>query len=195
MAINATLGSSTANALVSEADADIYAATVWWGATWLALTTPEKEIALIGATSAMETLQWKGTRCTPSVDDADKPQALAWPRSDASCDGVAAACTLIPKAITNATIELAYQLSQNPGVLQPGVTATAAAGTYTSKEQLGSLVVEYAAFPAGAATADNCSSCSDPKVISTFPWIKTSLKCFAEFGSSSGSRIVTRVLS
>ena len=195
MAINATLGSSTANSLVSEADADVYAATVWWGATWLALTTPEKEIALIGATSALETLTWKGTRCTPSVDDADKPQSLSWPRSDVSCDGIAATCLLIPKEITSACLEIAYQLSQNPSVLQPGVTATAAAGTYTSKEKLGELEVNYAAFPAGAATADNCSSCSDPKVISTFPWIKTSLKCFAEFGSSSGSRIVTRVLS
>ena len=195
MAINATLGSSTANSLVSEADADTYAATVWWGATWLALTTPEKEIALIGATSAMETLQWKGTRCTPSVDDADKPQALAWPRSDASCDGVAAACTLIPKAITNACLELAYQLSQNPSALQPGVTATAAAGTYTSKEKLGDLEVNYAAFPAGAGSADSCTSCSDPKVISTFPWLKGMVSCWAELGSASGSRIVTRVLS
>ena len=195
MAINATLGSSTANSLVSEADADVYAATVWWGATWLALTTPEKEIALIGATSAMETLQWKGTRCTPSVDDADKPQSLSWPRSDASCDGIAATCLLIPKEITNATLELANQLSQNPGVLQPGASSTAAEGTYTSKEKLGDLEVNYAAFPAGSASADDCTSCNDPVVISTFPWLKGMLSCWADLGSTSGSRIVTRVLS
>ena len=195
MAINAVLGSSSANSYVSEADADAYAATSWWGATWLALAANDKEIALISATSALETLTWKGTRCTPSSDDAAKPQALSWPRSDAACDGVAATCLLIPKAITDATIELAYQLSQNPSALQPGVTATAAAGTYTSKEKLGDLEVNYAAFPGGAAASDNCTSCSDPKVISTFPWIKDAVKCWAEFGSTSGSKVILRVRS
>ena len=195
MAIDATLGSSTANSYVTEAAADSYSAMVWWSATWLALTTPEKEVALIAATSAMETLTWKGTRCGPSTDDPAAPQALSWPRSDATCDGVTAFCTLIPKAVTNATIELAYQLSQSPSALQPGITATAAAGTYTSKEKLGDLEVNYAAFPGGAAASDNCTSCSDPKVISTFPWLKDRIKCWADFGSASGSRIVTRVLS
>ena len=195
MAINAILGSSSANSYVSEAEADAYAAISWWGATWLALAANDKEIALISATAALETLTWKGKRCSPSVDDADKPQALSWPRSDVSCDGIAAVCTLIPKAITDACIEIAYQLSQSPSALQPGVTATAAAGTFTSKEQLGELVVEYSAFPSGAATGDSCTSCSDPKVISTFPWVKDRLKCWADFGSASGSRILTRVLS
>ena len=195
MAINAVLGSSSANSYVSEADADAYAAVSWWGSTWLALAADAKEIALISATAALETLTWKGKRCTPSTDDAAKPQALSWPRSDAACDGVAATCTLIPKAILDATIELAYQLSQNPSALQPGVTATAAAGTYTSKEKLGDLEVNYAAFPAGSATADDCTSCNDPVVISTFPWLKGMLSCWADLGSTSGSRIVTRVLS
>ena len=195
MAINATLGSSTANSYVSEVDAAAYAATSWWNATWTALTSDQQQIALIAATSALETLTWKGTRCTPSTDDAAKPQSLSWPRSEAACDGVAATCALIPKAITDACIELAYQLSQNPSVLQPGVTATAAAGTYTSKEKLGDLEVNYAAFPAGAGSADSCTSCSDPKVISTFPWLKGMVSCWAELGSASGSRIVTRVLS
>ena len=195
MAINAVLGSSSANSYVAEADADAYAAISWWGSTWLALAANDKEIALISATSAMETLTWKGKRCTPSTDDAAKPQALSWPRSDAACDGVAATCTLIPKAISDATIELAYQLSQNPSALQPGVTATAAAGTYTSKEKLGDLEVNYAAFPGGAASSDNCTSCSDPKVISTFPWLKGMVSCWAEFGSTSGSKVILRVRS
>ena len=195
MAINATLGSSTANSYVSEVDAAAYAATSWWNATWTALTSDQQQIALIGATSALETLTWKGTRCTPSTDDAAKPQALSWPRSDAACDGVAATCALIPKAITDACMELAYQLSQNPSALQPGVPSTSAAGVYTSKEKLGDLEVNYAAFPAGAAASDNCSSCSDPKVISVFPWLKSLVSCWAEFGSTSGSKVILRVRS
>lgn len=194
MAINATLGSSSANSYLSEADADAYASTSWWGATWLALTTTQKEIALISATSAMETLSWKGTRCNPSSDDPTKPQSLSWPRSDVSCDGIAATCSLIPRQITNATAELAYQLSQKPGALQPGAPEDSQAGVYTSKEKLGELEINYAAFPAGSSSSDNCSSCSDPPVISAFPWLKSMVSCFADFGSVSG-RIVTRVLT
>ena len=194
MAINAVLGSSTANSLVSEAEADAYAATSWWGVTWLALATDAKEIALISATAALETLTWKGTRCTPSTDDAAKPQALSWPRSDAACDGVAATCLLIPKAITDACIEIAYQLSQAPGALQPGVPSTGAAGTFVSMEKLGDLQVQYSAYPSGA-TGESCTSCSDPKVISVFPWLKDAVKCWAEFGSTSGSKVILRVRS
>ena len=194
MAINASLGSSSANSYVSEADADAYAAISWWGSTWLALAANDKEIALISATSALETLTWKGKRCTPSTDDAAKPQALSWPRSDAACDGVAATCLLIPKAITDATIELAYQLSQNPSALQPGVPSTGASGTFVSKEKLGDLEVNYAAYPSGA-TGESCTSCSDPKVISVFPWLKGLVNCWAEFGSTSGSKVILRVRS
>jgi hypothetical protein len=194
MAINATLGSSTANAYASEADADAYAAVSWWGSTWLALSADAKQIALIAATSALETLTWKGKRCDPSTDNADKPQALSWPRSGVSCDGVAATCTLIPAAITDACIELSYQLSQNPSALQPGAPSAAASGTYTSKEKLGDLEVNYAAYPAGA-TGESCSSCSDPKVISMFPWLKGMVSCYAVFSSTSGSKVILRVRS
>ncbi len=194
MAINATLGSCTANSYVSEADADAYAGISWWGSTWLALSADAKKIALIGATSALETLTWKGKRCNPSTDNADKPQALSWPRSGVSCDGVAATCTLIPQAITEATIELAYQLSQNPSALQPGAPSTNTAGVYTSKEKLGDLEVNYSAFPAGA-TGESCSSCSDPKVISMFPWLKGMVSCYAVFSSTSGGKVILRVRS
>ena len=62
------------------------------------------------------------------------------------------------------------------------------------KEKLGELEINYAAFPAGSSSSDNCSSCSDPPVISAFPWLKSMVSCFADFGSVSG-RIVTRVLT
>ena len=194
MALNATLGSSTANSYVDVATADAYAANVWWGATWLALATADKEIALIGATGGLEAVKWKGTRCSPSSDDADKPQALSWPRSDAECDGVPATCSLIPPSIITATCELAYQLSTNPGALQPGPPTSGASGTFVSKEKLGDLEVNYQAYPSGATTED-CSSCSDPKVISLFPWLKGYLSCWTDAGSGGSSRVILRVRS
>ena len=175
------------------ATCDAYAATVWWGATWLALSTAEKEIALIGATGGLEAVKWKGKRCTPATDDDDKAQALSWPRSDASCDGVAATCSLIPQSIVTATCELAYQLSVNPGALQPGPPSSGASGTYISKEKLGDLEVNYQAYPS-EATAESCKSCSDPKVISLFPWLRGYLACWTDAGSG-GSRVILRVRS
>ena len=194
MAIEATLGSSTANSFVDVATADAYAANVWWSATWLALTTADKEVALIGATGGLETIKWKGTRCSPSTDDPNKPQALSWPRSDASCDGVPAICSLIPQSIITATCELAYQLAVNPGALQPGPPTSGASGTFVSKEKLGDLEVNYAAYPSGATT-ESCTSCSDPKVISLFPWLRGLLGCWTDAGSGGDSRVILRVRS
>ena len=192
--IRATLGGSDSNSYADVAAADDYAANQWWAATWTALEVSAKEIALIGATSAMETITWKGERCSPSSDDANKPQALSWPRTKASCDGVAASCDLIPLNVMNATFELAYQLSQDLGALQPGSGSTGQAGVYTSKEKLGDLEVNYSAFPSGGGGGTDCSSCSDPKVISVFPWLADYLKCWTDAGSA-GSRVILRVRS
>ena len=196
MALDATLAGSAANSLVSVADADGYAASVWWGTTWLALSAAEKEQALIAATSAMETIQWAGTRCSPSSDDPAKPQALSWPRSDVTCDGIAAACTFIPVDVLRAVHELAYQLSQSPGALQPAAAGSGgAAGTFVSKQQLGDLVQEFSAFPSGASTSSDCSSCSDPLVISKFPWLKDYLRCWSGLATAGGTRVIARVRS
>ena len=190
----ATVGGSTSNAYADTTAADNYSENRWWGATWQQLDMPNKEVALISATAALETITWKGERCSPSSDDAKKPQALSWPRTKASCDGVAASCDLIPANVLNAMFELAFQLSQDPGALQPGSGSTGQAGVYTSKEKLGDLEVNYTAFPSGGGGGTDCSSCSDPKVISVYPWLADYLKCWTDAGSA-GSRVILRVRS
>ncbi len=193
MALDSLLGGSASNSFASVAEADAYAANAWWGATWLALTAGEKEVALISATSGLETITWAGTRCSPSTDDPLLPQALSWPRSGVTCDGVEATCAFIPSDVLRATYELAYQLSQNPGALQPGPPTSGAAGTYVSKQALGDLIQEFSAFPSGQTQSD-CTNCSDPEVISKFPWIKDLIKCWSTLSGGSG-RVILRVRS
>ena len=188
MAINANLGWSNANSYVSEADADTYAGTVWWGSSWLALSAENKKIALIGSTAALETLTWKGTRCSPSADNPDKPQALSWPRSDSACDGVAATCDLLPHAIVAATCELAYQLSTNPGAIT-GDGATSNQGPI-KKQQLGSLSQEF--FEPGGN--DSKVSGQAPLVLQKFPFLVDVLGCWLE-STSTTSRVILRVRS
>ena len=149
----------------------------------------------MSATQAMETISWNGIRCDPSKDDADEPQALSWPRSEVECDGIKATCAAIPQAILNATYELAYQLSQNPGALQPDSGGGGAVpGTFRSEETIGDLTVKYEAFPRGVES-ETCTSCSDPEVISKYPWLKGWLKCWASWGSITGSGLIYRVRS
>ena len=59
-----------------------------------------------------------GGHALHTIDDDDGvPQALSWPRSGASCDGVAASCTMIPNDVKRAQMLLAYQLVVNPDAI------------------------------------------------------------------------------
>ena len=195
--IDATVGGSSANSYVTGDEADSFAGLQSWGSAWLAKTESERTIALISACSWLETIDWAGSRCHPSSDDAALPQALSWPRSGASCDGVAAVCTMVPPDVKRAQMLLAYQLVVSPDAItgQPGGGGGAAAGTYVSKQQLGDLVQEFAAYPNGEQSSNDCTSCSNPEVISKFPWLADILKCWANVSSGSGSKVILRVRS
>ena len=92
---------------------------------------------------------------------------------------------------------LAYQLVVSPDAItgQPGGGGGAAAGTYVSKQQLGDLVQEFAAYPNGEQSSNDCTSCGNPEVISKFPWLDDILKCWANVSSGEGSRVILRVRS
>ena len=183
--LDATLGGETANSYCDLAFATAYASNQAWGATWAALTEDQQEVALIGATKWMETLPYAGSRCTST-------QALSWPRSGASCDGVPAVCDAIPFKIKQVEVELAYQLSQNPdAIIGPPGGGGAAQGTYVKMQKLGELQQEFAEYSSADSSCDNCG---DPALISKYPWIEDMLGCWlgATFGSS---KILLRVRS
>ena len=182
---DATLKGPTANSYCELSFATAYAANQAWADTWAALSQDKQEVALISATKWLETLPWAGSRCTAT-------QALSWPRSGATCDGVTSDCAGIPYKILQAEVELAYQLSQNPNAIigAPGGGGTAA-GTYVKRNKLGDLEQEFAEYSSADST---CDSCGDPAVLSKFPWLEDLLGCWlgASFGSS---KILLRVRS
>ena len=193
--ITATVGGSSSNSYVSGAEVDSYAALQSWGDAWLAKSESERTIAIVSACTWLETIDWEGTRCTPSSDDENLPQALSWPRSGASCDGVAATCTMIPPDVKRAQMLLSYQLVVNPDAITgaPGGGGGAQAGTYISKNQLGELVQEFSAFPGGEQSSNDCTSCANPEVITKFPWLTDILSCWADISSGTGGKVILRV--
>ena len=193
--IVALVGGTLSNSYVSGEETDLFANLQSWGSSWLAKTESERTIAIISACTWLETIDWEGTRCTPSSNDENLPQALSWPRSGASCDGVAATCTMIPPDVKRAQMLLAYQLVVNPDAITgtPGGGGGAAAGTYVSKQQLGDLVQEFSAFPSGESASNDCTSCANPEVISKFPWLTDILSCWADISSGTGGKVILRV--
>ena len=196
MAFDATLGGSTANSYVDLAYADAFFALSPYWAQWNEFSRTNREIALVQACAALETVSFAGTRCDPSTNDADAPQALSWPRSGAVCDGITSTCGSIPKQIGDAQCLLALNLATNPEAITGpiGGGGGAAAGTFVSKQQLGDLVQEFSAYPSGETGGDSCIDCATPDVIATFPWLKGMLGCWATI-STSTSKVLLRVRS
>ena len=187
---DATIGGEFANSFCDEVFADAYSSNQSWQAAWFAKTAEERQVALISSTKWLETVSYEGTRCTAV-------QSLAWPRADASCDGVSSSCDIIPLRIRQAEVELAMQLIANPDAItgQPGGGGGAAAGTFVSEQTLGDLSIKYSAYPAGEQSSNDCIDCSTPAVIAAFPWLADLLSCYADISTGSGSKVLLRVRS
>ena len=185
MAFDATLGGPAANSYVDLVYANDFFTLSPYAAQWAAFSDDAKNIALVQACAALETVSYAGTRCSPSTDDANLAQALAWPRSGASCDGIQSSCAAIPKAIKDSQCLLALNLATNPDSINGpiGGGGTSQAGTYVSKQQLGDLVQEFSAYPSGESGTDSCVDCSTPEVIAKFPWLKGMLSCWADIST------------
>lgn len=111
-------GLSTAEAYISEVDADTYFNARTVPAAWSSASSAEKEAALRMAAEYMDStygLRWKGTRT--EVD-----QALDWPRYDVEDrDGNVLDATVLPTALVRANAELASR--QLSAELMPDVDA------------------------------------------------------------------------
>jgi hypothetical protein len=196
MAFDATLGGSAANSYVDLAYADAYFALSPYWAQWNEFSRTNREIALVQACAALETVSYSGTRCSPSTDDEAQPQALAWPRSGASCDGIESTCAAIPKAIKDAQCLLALNLATSPEAITGPIGGgnSGQTGTYISEQTLGDLSIKFNAYPAGDTATNDCIDCATPDVIAKFPWLKSALSCWAVIGSSN-SKVLLRVRS
>jgi hypothetical protein len=174
----------TATAYLSAADADAYFATSFNAAAWTALSSAEKTVALAEATRWLETLCWKGEKCSDT-------QPLQWPRK-ADADGCcgAVACAALPEAMVQATAELALGLHQNKTAIIGGSTSTGTTGAIKS-QKLGDLQQDYYDVKDGQTTTGKVSSTA-PLILQRFSWLIDLLApCYLE-GSFGRSRIISR---
>ena len=105
--LDATLAGPSSNSYVDLAEASAIAQTLPFAADWAATPNDDLERALIAATRWLETLNYKGERCTET-------QRLKWPRDGAECDGQVSTCDEIPYEIKEAEVILAWQVHPRP---------------------------------------------------------------------------------
>ena len=58
---------------------------------------------------------------------------------------------------------------------------SAPSGTFTKRQKLGELEIEYAQFNNNVGSS--CDDCDNPQIIQSFPWIDDLLDVLAEHGS------------
>jgi hypothetical protein len=182
--LDATLGGETSNSYVDLATAEAIAVMLPSGDDWVAKPEAEKELSLITATRWLETLNYVGDRCSGT-------QRLKWPRSGAKavCDGVQADCTFIPPIIKEAEVILAIAYVDSPSSFPgAGGGSSAPSGTFTKRQKLGELEIEYAQFNNNVGSG--CDDCDNPQIIQSFPWIDDLLGCWLNMGPSSGAGFV-----
>ena len=184
MALDATLAGVTSNSYVTRARAEEIALTIPGSADWLAASDDDKDLSLIQATTWLETLDYKGLRCTTT-------QALKWPRSGADCDGLISTCTAIPYKIEFAEVVLAIRLLANPGAIIGEDTADAPNGTFVKRQKLDALEIEYAQYNNNYNTA--CDDCNAPAVLQEYPWLRDLLGCYLDMVVPGAGRIIGRV--
>ena len=142
----------------------------------------------MASTQALQALNYTGTRCSPSTDDANKPQALQWPRSDGTCKGIVCACSSIPLPVQQACAYLAFNLYNDP--LIPVVPTPTPERGAVQKQKLGDLEQSFFA-PSDVGTKISVSA---PIVLQRWPYLVDLLSCWIS-GSYSQSAILERVRS
>jgi hypothetical protein len=104
MAIDTTIGGENAQSFCDEATAYEYFSGRLFTDVWDAADLVDKEKALIWATRALNTYEWRGTRVTTI-------QALSWPRNGVyTSEVVEIRNDIIPDFVIFATCEMALHL-------------------------------------------------------------------------------------
>ena len=123
-------GLSNSNSYASVAQADSYYADRG-NAEWAALTTTEKQQALIKGTDFLEATyrsSWKGYRVTST-------QALSWPRAEVVADTFPIPANIVPLPVVYACAELALRSTTAELLADQGQTV--------KREKVDVLEVEY----------------------------------------------------
>ena len=105
--IDATAKGANANSFVTVAEADTYHLGRFHNSSdWYDKDPGDKAALLVWSTRLLNRLQWNGSR-------SDQDQALAFPRSGLTEDGISIDSDTIPNRIKEATSELAFWLAKS----------------------------------------------------------------------------------
>ena len=187
--LDATLAGATSNSYVDLAGAEAIAGNIPGGADWIALAEDVKISSLISATFWLETLDYRGLVCTDT-------QRLKWPRNGEDCQGRPMVCTAIPYKVQEAEVLLAMAYGKDPSSfpdLIGGGGNSTPAGTFTKRQKLGDLEIEYAQYSGNVNT--NCDDCDKTPILQAFPWLEAVLGCYADIPIAGQGRIIGRVRS
>jgi len=118
------------NTYVTRAEADLYMADSFGqSALWAALTNDQKDQALLTAFKLLDRQVWQGE----ATGEADFPRTGL-----TDCAGLAVDDSTVPDDIESAQIELAFAITQNPGL----VTSTSTDDN-TKRLKAGSAEIEF----------------------------------------------------
>ena len=183
--LNATLAGPESNSYITLEDANTIAGNMPFYEAWNLASGEAQTISLIVATNWLETLDYVGDRCSAT-------QNLKWPRQNASCDGVLAACGAIPFKIRQTQVMLAMAYISNPNSFPDtgGGGSVAPTGTYVKRQKLDVLEIEYDEF--SNPESSSCDSCGDPLIVQAFPWLADLLGCWG-VGIATGDNKMVRL--
>ena len=182
--LDCTVGGPQANSYVCLDEAEQIAANIPGGDEWIALSEEEKIFSLIAATALLETLQYRGEICSTT-------QRLKHPRQGEDCEGRPLTCDEIAFKLKEAEVMLAMQMAKDPGgIIGGGGVDNSPAGTFTKRQKLGDLEIEYAQFNNNVGS--NCDDCNEPLAYQKFPWLEAILGCLTDMPVIGGARIIGR---
>lgn len=164
--LDATLGGLDSNSYQTVADVDAYYMNSLNVLKWNALDSDTKAAALIYATTWMETITYGGNKCT-------EEQNLKWPRTGYMGRCGTATCDAIPDEILTGHAELALAVGINPDLLT-GAPGTSPQRTYTQREKLDVLEIEYATL----SDASQSLLVRTPLLFRQVPWLEPLVKCW-----------------
>lgn len=119
---------SGANSYASVSDIEAYATVR--GITYVDST--QVELFAIQSMDYLETLEYKGERVDPDM------QELQWPRKNAIVNGVTLPDDKIPKGIKNAQMQLCIYRAQGIELFETGT-----GGQFVTREKIGPIETEY----------------------------------------------------
>ncbi len=143
---------------------------------WSTATEANKIKALITATNGLETLSWIGSRSTTT-------QALAWPRTDASCGDKTIADDDIPREIELASFDLANALLGDPTLLRSS-PSSAALVTGVPNRDLKRLKLDVMEIEWNTNVSNSTTTAVTP--LTVLPHLATILGCLTTSTTRSG---------